>query len=453
MDIDKVKRYSLVEATLLAILMIGLLIAQLIVKNRSRVILSEPLFLPGSGLSVSLPENPGWERTPDWNYEKAENSMFLLAQLRIPGNGDMEISWRYFFSTQAGTETDHLQQRARQNGAVIQATDNIGKKHPMPYARMVSESDPYQECFWGILHLDFDRSLEFLVKSRGMDSFYTEDVFQSLASTFQYQLPQWIEDGSALMQAFLESQAQAELPIQLADEAFLIKNTLQKNLGYYYARQHLFADNDQVLRKLQIKRYEHPGFRSESMLLFNPVEANYRWRSDIFRGGRTKPELYDVVFDRNDGLSVSHNQKETLKFSPGHLILPEALMGEYSVAFLESEFDTVLVDVISSTGQLVPVSLEKISPDQAAVRAKEAVSIIRLNYLHRAEFFEELLFDASKALLGRFEQQPDRQGRIWDSVSPEQLQDIFQMDLKFSSDEIACGFTLKSDNQVLTLLK
>ncbi|MHC4952118.1 MAG: hypothetical protein ACYTEU_14235, partial [Planctomycetota bacterium] len=69
MDIEKVKRYSLVEIVLLAILVVGLLIANLIVKARARVLLSEPLTLFGSGLSASMPANSGWEYTPVWQYE------------------------------------------------------------------------------------------------------------------------------------------------------------------------------------------------------------------------------------------------------------------------------------------------------------------------------------------------------------------------------------------------
>ncbi|MHC4999006.1 MAG: hypothetical protein ACYTEM_08290, partial [Planctomycetota bacterium] len=70
MDIEKVKRYSLIEVSLLAIFTTGLLIAHLIVKHRSTVVLSSGISLPGSGLSVSMPEGSGWDRTNSWQYEE-----------------------------------------------------------------------------------------------------------------------------------------------------------------------------------------------------------------------------------------------------------------------------------------------------------------------------------------------------------------------------------------------
>ncbi|MHC4962129.1 MAG: hypothetical protein ACYTGA_08415, partial [Planctomycetota bacterium] len=73
MDIKKVKRYSLIEVALLAVFMVGLLIAHLIVKHRATVVLSDLISLPGSGLSVSVPAGPGWERTATWQYEESES--------------------------------------------------------------------------------------------------------------------------------------------------------------------------------------------------------------------------------------------------------------------------------------------------------------------------------------------------------------------------------------------
>ncbi|MHC5000351.1 MAG: hypothetical protein ACYTE1_05965 [Planctomycetota bacterium] len=110
MDIKKVKRYSLIEVALLAVFMVGLLIAHLIT-----VVLSDLISLPGSGLSVSVPAGPGWERTATWQYEESESSMTLLGQFRPSNRGTMGVRWRYVFSTPDGSEQELLEQRAQRS--------------------------------------------------------------------------------------------------------------------------------------------------------------------------------------------------------------------------------------------------------------------------------------------------------------------------------------------------
>ena len=124
MDIEKVKRYSLIEVSLLGIFMAGLLIAHLIVKHRSTVVLSSGISLPGSGLSVSMPEGPGWDRTNTWQYEETESSMMLISQYGTPGGSGMAVRCRYVFSTPDGSEQELLTQKATQINADIQ--DVIG---------------------------------------------------------------------------------------------------------------------------------------------------------------------------------------------------------------------------------------------------------------------------------------------------------------------------------------
>ena len=137
MDIEKVKRYSLIEVAFLAIFMIGLLTTHLIVKFRAKVVLSDLVLLPGSGLSVSMPAGPGWERTAAWQYEESENSMTLVGQFRQPGRGNMEVRWRYVFSTPDGSEHELLEGYAQKIGAEIQSFETMGHDCPMIYATIL----------------------------------------------------------------------------------------------------------------------------------------------------------------------------------------------------------------------------------------------------------------------------------------------------------------------------
>ena len=436
MDIEKVKRYSLIEVSLLGIFMAGLLIAHLIVKHRSTVVLSNGISLPGSGLSVSMPEGPGWDRTNTWQYEEAESSMMLISQYGTPGGSGMAVRCRYIFSTPDGTERELLEQKAAQINAVIQDVYRIGQESPMVYARMLLSSAPREEVYLGIMRLESNRSVELLVRSYGLGGFHGENVLKTVAGSIQYRPGQEVADGRILIEEFLRNLSGGRSFRFDPEEAFLIKDAAGKNLGYYHARHSMSNDRQQVLTT-QIRQFEYNAQVFKSQLRLNPRDENYHWKTDV-RNFRTQAtQLYEINPDENGVLGVTHNAKEVKTFPAGQFFLPEPLLVQLAHVFLQSDSSGVIVDVLNAKGQLVPVHLTKISPAKAKAKAEMAESVVRMDFLYHPDSYEELLFDGSQNILGKFEQQPGHRPRIWDAVSPEALQQIFQEEFQTSGDEVA----------------
>ena len=437
MDIEKVKRYSLVEVVLLAIFMIGLLTAGLIVKLRARVVLSDLIPLPESGLSVSMPEGSGWDRTTGWQYEESEGSMMLVGQFGDPARGGMGVHWRFVFSTPDGSERELLEQKAHKIGAAIQSFDTTGQECPMVYARLLLPSPQRQEVYLGIMRLDFNRSVELLVRSYGIGGFHGENVLKSVAGSIQYQPLQEAADGHVLMEEFLQSRLRRSLP----DEAFLIKDAAGENLGYYHARHSAF-NNGQRRFRTQIRQFESNLLKLESELWFDPLEKNYRWKTDLSNPRMEGVLVYEIAPDESGALLIKHNAKEIKTFPADQFFLPEPLLSELAYAFLQSEYSSVIVDVLAARGQLTPVHLTKLSPEKAKAKSEAIESVVRMDFLYHPDSYEELLFDRSQNLLGKFEQQPGRRGRIWEAVSTEALQQIFQKDFQASDGNAAVSVAL-----------
>ncbi|MCD6175048.1 MAG: hypothetical protein J7K65_04680 [Planctomycetes bacterium] len=429
MDIEKVKRYSLIEVVLLAIFMLGLLTAGLIVKLRARIVPSDLISLPGSGLSVSMPTGSGWERTAAWQYEEAENSMMLIGQFGDPGRGGMAVRWRYLFSTPAGSERELLEQKARKIGAAIQSFDMIGSQEcPMVYARMLLPQTPREEIYLGIMRLDANRSVELLVRSYGFGGFHGENVLESVAGSIQYHPLQESADGRALMDEFLQTQANRLASRPLPDESFLIKDATGKNLGYYHARHSVSNDNGQSRFRMQIRQFEYNALELKSELWFDPLGKDTRWKTDLIIPQAGRPVVYEIGADESGSLSVKCDAGEIKTFPADQFFLPEPLLSELAYVFLQSEYSGVIVDVLAARGQLVPVYLTKLSPEKAKAKSEAVDAVVRMDFLYHPDSYEELLFDRSQNLLGRFEQQPGRRPRIWDTVSTKALQQIFQED-------------------------
>lgn len=445
MDIEKVKRYSLIEAVLLAIFALGLLIAAIIVKQRTRVELSEPTILDGAGLAVFLPDNPDWRRTPSWQYEQSEDCMTLVGKFRSQVHGSIEVRWRYYFVTPPGTEKELLKSQARRVGAEIKEFDSAGENRKMVYAKMISGSTPKEEYYMGLMRLDFDRSVELLVQSRGMSHIYEEDIFLSLANKVQYQMPVEVADG----RTFLDSLVKLGLhnaPLNgMVDEAYLIKDPVGSVLGYYFARHSLYIDQGKRLRRVQIRYADKSTYNMESTLCFEPDEKEFHWETSVRYPGNKESQTYKIEHDDNGHILITSNVEGTQSLWINRLVLPEPLLTQAAVNFLKTEYRSVVIDVFSGSGQLVPVRLENISPLQAKAKSESTAFVVRLNYLHHEDSYEDLLLDESLNLLGKYEQLSRRRIRIWDAVTPNELEQFFQVDFDEMMDEASLNACSRTD--------
>ena len=85
----------------------------------------------------------------------------------------------------------------------------------------------------------------------------------------------------------------------------------------------------------------------------------------------------------------------------------------------------------------VPVRLSRVVPEQSLAKAEGVVSVVRLDYLHRDDSFEDVFLDADSNIIGKYEQTSARRIRIWDSVTAEKLEEAFKINLSESMDMVA----------------
>jgi len=80
----KIRKIGADKIALLGLFVVSLLIAHTIVISRSAILLSEPIKLTRSGLSVSMPEGNGWKSDKQWRYN--ENRFYLRSRYVLGNN-------------------------------------------------------------------------------------------------------------------------------------------------------------------------------------------------------------------------------------------------------------------------------------------------------------------------------------------------------------------------------
>ena len=192
------------------------------------------------------------------------------------------------------------------------------------------------------------------------------------------------------------------------------------------------SNKPQQALRTQIRQFEYNVLELKSELWFDPLEKDYRWKTDLSNPQAEGALVYEIAPDESRSLLVTRNAKEVKTFPADQFFLPQPLLIELAQVFLESDCNSVIVDVLTAKGQLVPVRLTKVPPAEANAKSEAVESVVRMDFIYLPDSYEELLFDRSQNLLGKFKQQPGRRGRIWEAVSPEALQQIFQEDFQAS---------------------
>lgn len=437
MNYEISKRYSLAEIGLLGFFVLGLIVAQMVVRVRQQVILSEPITLAGSGLSICKPISSGWESTANWQYE-SDNSLTLVAQQFQGTSREVEIRWRYQLCSPADSAKDILQHRAEQAGAIFGAIQTLDQPVPMDYVAIHSADGSGRTFYVGIAHLDFGRSIELQVLPRRVDLFYAENLFHTLAGSIQYQPSPQLQSGKDLVNALWETiQTGAAAMSAKEDAAFVIKNTQKQAVGYFHNQYSRPGANSPGQLHISNRQYELNQSLIESSLWVDGSEKTFVWKSSIQRIGMGRPRTYTIRKEPDDVLTVELDFDKDRQFPSNCLLLPELLLTEAAKLFLDRPEEKLVIDTLAVAGFVVPTVFEKVDPANALARSESIARVVKVDFLNHPQSFEELYFNSDGQLIGRLEQQSLKRIRLWELTTLTELQRIFHETFKSTSETVA----------------
>jgi hypothetical protein len=403
---------------LLAIFAIGLLAAWMIVNIRGRVVLSAPIVLDGSGLAVSVPAGAGWEHTPAWVYE-SDNSMTLLAQRRLMKQAEVELRWRYMLGAAPMDLEEVLKERLAGSTAKIDALE-MPAGSMMKAARVSTPGAANEPVYYiALAPLAQGRSIELHVipKRMDFDLFYAETLLTQTAQSMIYQTTQEALAGAAMLEQFCRTKNNSPL-----EESFLISESSGRTTGYFSAQQENRKDD---IRKIVSRHYDAQQFLMESSLQFNPAEGQFTWETRLMTPMTMNPRLYQISQEDAHHLKVTSNYEKDKTLYVDSCILPELLLTEFVQLYQPSGAESVVTVVLAGTGQIVPVRVKRVSPQEAGVKLDDVSTVVRVEYLHSADYYDEFYVNNQGRVIGRFERQPRRQDRLWKQANPEEIKKMF----------------------------
>lgn len=424
MEIEALKRYSAAEIVLLGIFALGLALSALLVKIRSRVQLDMPVELPLAGIAAPLPMGIDWETAGGWRYEN-DNAFVLLGRMQFRGRTAITVRWRYILCDEPKNPSELLQLQAKIMSGRLESLGAAPGAVKMQYGRIYAPSESGEEFLVGIASLDFNRRLELHISYLG-DADYAHNTFRLLAAAVTYDCPEHLAAGASFMQQFNDGLLNLHLKSAAQSETtFLIKDAAQRPLGYAVRRFFVYDSSEDGHRRITTRRLDASGVYIESDLWLTDADGTMSWTTQTWTPRSRQPNIAELRADATGRLTVQTGDQRQRTIYRTPMMLPEIFLPECAAELLKIDDGEIVIDVVTGSGMVVPTRLAKIAPDQSPIRSEKTVFIVRAEYLHTNNAFDDFVFDSAGVMLARFEQEPRRLGLLWDIVSPEQLQQIF----------------------------
>ncbi len=425
---DIIRKYSLEEVALLAMFAFGLLIAGLIVVRRGRIEMSEPVELPHSGLSLSLPAGPGWERSAGWSYETSTSEFSLSARLRVGNQLGGVVHCRYLL---ASAETDPEQVLTeRLAAATLQAArwdriDNDVTVHWVEAGRPGRVAD----TFLGVAALDHGRVLEISVRAP-VDHLLADKVFRLIAESVVFVSDEFISRGAGFVRRF-RSRGLGDIIQQqkVADgeSIYLINDAVGKPAGFRIETFRKSAEGSDW-SSVAVERIHYTvgtrGQASKSHFECTDRLDRFIWQSG--RMSRRAPHAIATEIELADDGSMhirGATSSQELTYRPGEHAVAEILIDQVTRAFLGAYENEALIDLILADGTIIPAVISTVDVSRDTENKWGAAYSVRVRFLHGGEAYVQSYFDFEKNLVGKIEK--NRRVLYWHKSDRKTLAETF----------------------------
>jgi hypothetical protein len=188
------------KIALLGLFVVSLLIARMIVVSKSAILLSEPIQLTRSGLSVSMPQGNGWKSDNQWR--SYEDSYFIRSSFTL---GTRNPTAKAQCSYIAVTEITDLQRLFEQKASDVKGEIvNVGQiyKDTLAFDWALIENRKISLTFiFGTAKLSHNRRLDIEVQQIMSnpalnDSEMAERVFKQIVTNLNFEENQLLVSGA-----------------------------------------------------------------------------------------------------------------------------------------------------------------------------------------------------------------------------------------------------------------
>jgi len=394
------------KIALLGLFIAALLTARLIVAFKSALALSEPITLPHTGLSVSIPIGNGWQSEKQWRYR--ENT-FILSSIFTAGSG-RPTAWancQYLLTTETRTPKTWFEQKASEvEGTIIKTDQKQMDTLTIDYTH-IQKPEVFLDMFLGVTKLPNNRQLNIEVYQITGDSNLAERAFKSIINSLNFEDNHLLEAGSEIITKIKSKGLNGFLDNQNQQTFFMIKDSRGKNIGFTMdvlidsgadAKLNITAAGIFYIRELQTFE-QVTSFQCSNNL------AEFIYKMETY--DRTSRSGTEIILDEAGVTTVrkfdAQPEEKSYRLSPA--AIPEVFIDQLFIQMLDSNQKEIVVDIIEAAGKITPTLISRIDLEKDAAADKDVAYVFEQELLDRRGFSEQVYLDNQKQVYRRVAQQ------------------------------------------------
>lgn len=411
------KQSSALEIALLVIFAISLLVAATVTAIRNKIPMSPPIKLELAAITASVPKGRQWASFDEWKYSKAQNG-FVLASTVVQKEFTIAFAeLTYLLTPNTSDPAEHLNQNLTPGSKIIhQETINRDGIDILWYR--VRQETIAGGIYLAAARLPADRMLQIKIFAY-RDEALAKKIFDIIMKNLSFEKNQPIEDGLK----FVKHLKEKKLPLLIRNETgpsmvriYLVNKTEpldskipKQNIFDGFVVERFSFNNDPAKLPLQCKSF----FFTNAP---NGAAANTFFQSDlsfdtfVWKAKQTTSQGKPVSetqleLDSQGLLSFTdiHAEPIAITIKPSPLAIPEILMDTVATEFLNYHAETLYIDLILSTGRIVPVQLFTIKPENLNAKTKNIDIAVKIQFLNFRNNFQIIYFDKNHGIITKIE--------------------------------------------------
>jgi hypothetical protein len=398
---DKTKKRIVEKIALAAILALSLLAARIIVSLKTGILMSPPVELMQSGLSVSMPSGNGWQCDKKWIYE---NNSFLTRSIFSTGGFSQSYAQcHYLLANEPMTPKERFDKQAEQfNGEVTQTGQLSSKQLKIEWAKIVryanssvSDATPEHrieayEIIFGICSLPAGRQLEIEVLVPEEEKEIIADVFERIVKDLRFSDNQLLQAGIAIISQTKQNDTKQQSEKNLTN-LFIILDKQERAVGFTLDAVAPKSETDPTLKVITYS-YQKGLMTSELIGQYKGDSSfeNFNW--NVKTNSRRGSKVIEMVCKENFlKVRTSQNEKEN-ECVLSKASVPDAMVDPILYNLLDSPMQEIIIDLIRLDGNVSPVYIKKMTSS----KEQSSVYVLRVESLDGSGIWQQVYYDQDK---------------------------------------------------------
>ena len=393
---------------LLGLFILALLAARLVVALKSAVLLSEPIELPRSGLSLSVPMGNGWYSEEKWECQ--ENTFVVSSVLSLASDNPVaQARCRYLLAAEPTAHRIRFEQRASEVDGTIVKTDQTQTAALTIDWAHIEKPEILLDMFMGTAELPNKRQLDIEVNQITGDTELAEQTFRAIVTSLDFQDNHLLGAGAEIVETIKRKGLAGFLDSQDRQTFYLVQDSMGRAVGF--ASDVLTDSGSDAPFNMQTAGFSYIEGRHtvEQATSFQCTDKldEFVYRSQA-RGtaGRIAAQ---IVLDKTGTMTVTRSgvQPEEKNYRLGPAAIPDVFLDQILGQMLDSGKEEIVVDVVDARGKITPTFVSRIETAKDDPGGRDAVYVFKLELLDGRGFYEQLYLNEQKQTYRMFLQQED----------------------------------------------